>query len=141
MSAVTSSSASSGIAQQGFRRGGRGNMGAPVEKPQNGKQTLLRLAAYFAPERKYVLLLAGAVILAVAASVLAPRLQSQAIDHLVQRNFDRIPGALTGRPHCCRAFSPPGSASGSFTGCGQSSLKRSSPCPFPGWTATRAAMS
>ena len=95
MSAVTSSSASSRIAQQGFRRGGRGNMGAPVEKPKNGKQTLLRLAAYFAPERKYVLLLAGAVILAVAANVLAPRLQSQAIDHLVQRNFDRIPGALS----------------------------------------------
>ena len=86
------SAATSSVAQQGFRRGmGRGNMGAPVEKPKNGKETLARLVRYFAPERAYVLLLAAAVIIAVAASVIAPSLQSKAIDHLVTRSFDRIP--------------------------------------------------
>ena len=93
MSAVTSSSAST-VVQQGFRRGGRGSMGAPTEKPKDGKKTLSRLAAYFGSEKKYVLLLAAVVILGVAASVIAPRLQSQAIDHLVQRSFERIPKVL-----------------------------------------------
>ena len=89
------SAATSSVAQQGFRRGmGRGNMGAPVEKPKNGKETLARLVRYFAPERAYVLLLAAAVIIAVAASVIAPSLQSKAIDHLVTRSFDRIPHVL-----------------------------------------------
>ncbi|MBO7373588.1 MAG: ABC transporter ATP-binding protein [Oscillospiraceae bacterium] len=89
------SAATSSVAQQGFRRGmGRGNMGAPVEKPKNGKETLARLVRYFAPERAYVLLLAAAVIIAVAASVIAPSLQSKAIDHLVTRSFDLIPHVL-----------------------------------------------
>ena len=89
------SAAASSVAQQGFRRGmGRGNMGAPVEKPKNGKETLARLIRYFAPETTYVLLLGAAVVIAVLASVIAPSLQSKAIDHLVTRSFDRIPHVL-----------------------------------------------
>ena len=89
------SAATSSVAQQGFRRGmGRGNMGAPVEKPKNGRETLARLIRYFAPERTYVLLLGAAVVIAVLASVIAPSLQSKAIDHLVTRSFDRIPHVL-----------------------------------------------
>ena len=79
----------SNIAQQGFGRRGPG-MGAPTEKPKNGQQTLRRLAGYFRPERRYVIYLAAAVVLAVAASVVAPRLQSSVIDELVARRFDAI---------------------------------------------------
>ena len=89
------SAAASSVAQQGFRPGGgRGRMGAPVEKPKNGRETLARLIRYFAPERTYVLLLGAAVVIAVLASVIAPSLQSKAIDHLVTRSFDRIPHVL-----------------------------------------------
>ena len=79
----------SNIAQQGFGRRGPG-MGAPTEKPKNGQQTLRRLAGYFRPERRYVICLAAAVVLAVAASVAAPRLQSSVIDALVDRQFGTI---------------------------------------------------
>ena len=79
----------SNIAQQGFGRRGPG-MGAPTEKPKNGQQTLRRLAGYFRPERRYVICLAAAVVLAVAASVVAPRLQSSVIDELVARQFGAI---------------------------------------------------
>ena len=79
----------SNIAQQGFSRRGPG-MGAPTEKPKNGQQTLRRLAGYFRPERRYVIYLAAAVVLAVAASVVAPRLQSSVIDELVARQFGAI---------------------------------------------------
>ena len=79
----------SNIAQQGFSRRGPG-MGAPTEKPKNGQQTLRRLAGYFRPERRYVIYLAVAVVLAVAASVVAPRLQSSVIDELVARQFGAI---------------------------------------------------
>ena len=79
----------SNIAQQGFGRRGPG-MGAPTEKPKNGQQTLRRLAGYFRPERRYVICLAAAVVLAVAASVVAPRLQSNVIDALVARQFGAI---------------------------------------------------
>ena len=89
------SAAASSVAQQGFRPGGgRGRMGAPVEKPKNGRETLARLIRYFAPERTFVLLLGAAVVIAVLASVIAPSLQSKAIDHLVTRSFDRIPHVL-----------------------------------------------
>ena len=57
---------SSRIAEQGFRPGSRGRMGAPVEKPKNGKETMKRLAAYFRPEGGIVLALAAAVVVTVA---------------------------------------------------------------------------
>ncbi len=85
----------SSVAQQGFRPGGgRGSMGAPVEKPKEGKKTLSRLISYFAPEKKYVLFLALTVFLAVIASVTAPSLQSSAIDNLVSGHFGDIPRIL-----------------------------------------------
>ena len=91
MSAVQTTSS---VARQGFGRGGRGNMGAPREKPKEGKKTLRRLLAYFGPEKRYVIMLALVVILTVGASVLAPSMQSRAIDSLVSGNFDRIPHIL-----------------------------------------------
>jgi len=85
---------SSRIAEQGFRPGNRGRMGAPVEKPKNGKETMKRLAAYFRPEGGIVLALAAAVVVTVAAGVITPGLQSTAIDALVAGTFDRIPRVL-----------------------------------------------
>ena len=84
----------SSAVQRGFRPGGRGNMGAPVEKPKEGKKTLSRLISFFRPEKKYVILLAAAVVLAVSASVIAPSLQSSAIDSLVTGAFEEIPRIL-----------------------------------------------
>ena len=69
-------------------------MGAPVEKPKEGRKTLSRLVSYFGPEKHYVILLAAAVVLAVLASVLAPSLQSSAIDSLVTGSFGEIPRIL-----------------------------------------------
>lgn len=80
-------------AQQGFGRRGP-NLGAPTEKPKDGRQTLRRLLGYFRPELKYVIYLALSVVLAVAAGVIAPRLQSSVIDDLVAREFDAIPPIL-----------------------------------------------
>lgn len=83
----------SNIATQGFSRR-RPGMGAPVEKPKDGGKTLRRLIRYFREERRYVLYLALAVVLAVLAGVFAPRLQSGVIDDLVARDFSAIPKAL-----------------------------------------------
>ena len=90
----TTASGASISAQDRFRPGGRGNRGAPVEKPKDAKKTLPRLAAYFGPDRRYVILLALSVVISVFASVIAPSLQSKAIDGLVGRSFDAIPGIL-----------------------------------------------
>ena len=90
-----STTVKSSVAQQGFRPGGgRNSMGAPVEKPKEGKRTLSRLISYFAPEKKYVYFLALTVFLAVLASVTAPSLQSKAIDNLVGGRFGEIPRIL-----------------------------------------------
>ena len=87
---------SSSVARQGFRRGGRMNPGAPVEKPKDGKKTFGRMLAWFRPEWGYVLCLALAVLLAVGASVVGPSLQSSAIDKMVTREFEKIPRFLAG---------------------------------------------
>lgn len=83
----------SNIATQGFSRR-RPGMGAPVEKPKDGGKTLRRLIRYFREERRYVLYLALAVVLAMLAGVFAPRLQSGVIDKLVARDFSAIPPSL-----------------------------------------------
>ena len=88
-----SGSVQSNSVQQGFGRRGPG-IGAPTEKPKAGRQTLRRLLGYFRPELKYVIYLALSVVLAVAAGVIAPRLQSSVIDDLVAREFDAIPPIL-----------------------------------------------
>ena len=90
MNRTTQSSA----AQRGFAHGNRGGMGKPVEKAKDQKKTLGRLAAYFRPDLKYVLLLGLVVFAAVAANVIAPSLQSNAIDSLVKGAFADIPRIL-----------------------------------------------
>lgn len=79
--------------QQGFRRG-RGNLGAPVEKPQDGKKTLRRLLAYFRAELPFVLLMSATVLISVIASVLAPSFQSSAIDRIVSAEYNLLPRLL-----------------------------------------------
>ena len=90
----TPSSSASAAVRGSFRPGGNRNLGAPVEKPKDAKNTISRLAAYFMPDRKYVLFLALAVVLAVVANVIAPSLQSNAIDSLVGGTYDAIPRTL-----------------------------------------------
>lgn len=87
-------STKSSAAQRGFGPGNRGGMGKPVEKAKDQKKTLGRLAAYFRPDLKYVLFLGLAVVGAVAANVIAPSLQSNAIDNLVKGAFGEIPRIL-----------------------------------------------
>ena len=87
-------STQSSAAQRGFARGNRGGMGKPVEKAKDQKKTLVRLAAYFRPDLKYVIFLGLAVVGAVAANVIAPSLQSNAIDNLVKGAFGDIPRVL-----------------------------------------------
>ena len=90
----TNSSVKSSIAERGFRRKTSGQMGAPVEKPKNTRSALARLFGYFRQEMILVIILALAVSFSVIAGVLAPRFQSQAIDHLVSRSFSEVSGVL-----------------------------------------------
>ena len=87
------STGKSTTAQQGFGRRGPG-MAAPVEKPKDGGKTLHRLTGYFREDRRCVVFLALAVVISVLAGVLAPRLQSSAIDGLVAKAFASIPPLL-----------------------------------------------
>ena len=91
----TNSSVRSSIAERGFRRKTSGQMGAPVEKPKNTRSALARLFGYFRQEMILVIILALAVSFSVIAGVLAPRFQSQAIDHLVSKTFSKVSGVLT----------------------------------------------
>ena len=90
----TNSSVRSSIAERGFRRKSSGQMGAPVEKPKNTRSALARLFGYFRQEMVLVIILALAVSFSVIAGVLAPRFQSQVIDHLVSRSFSEVSGVL-----------------------------------------------
>ena len=90
----TNSSVRSSIAERGFRRKTSGQMGAPVEKPKNTRSALARLFGYFRQEMILVIILALAVSFSVIAGVLAPRFQSQAIDHLVSKSFSEVSGVL-----------------------------------------------
>jgi len=77
----------------GFGRGGRFS-GAPAEKPAHGRATLRRLLAYFRPQLPLVGLLALVVTASVVCSVVAPGIQSAAVDRLVARTFDGLPRLL-----------------------------------------------
>ncbi len=90
------STVKSGSVQQGFGRGNRARMGAPIEKPKEGRKTLRRLTGYFRSELHYLIALVLVVMLAAVASVTAPRLQSLVIDKLVASSFDAIPRILGG---------------------------------------------
>lgn len=76
------------------RRPGSRNM--TVEKPQNGKKTLKRLMGYFVSEKKMLFLLMLAVVVVVACSVYAPKLQSNAIDAIAIRQWDKLSPILIG---------------------------------------------
>ena len=92
---MSQSKPQSSLVNQGFARPGRpGSMGAPKEKPKEGGKALRQLLTYFRPEIPYVVGLALAVIVTVAVSVIAPSLQSQAIDGLVAKTFGIIPPIL-----------------------------------------------
>ena len=85
----------SSTVQKGFKRtGNRANMGKPVEKPKDSKKALSRLIVYFKPDLKYVIFLSLAVVLAVIASVIAPSLQSSAIDDVVKGSYGEIKRTL-----------------------------------------------
>lgn len=75
-----------------YRAFGRrpGNRNMTVEKPQNGKKTLKRLMGYFVSEKKMLFLLMLAVVVVVACSVYAPKLQSNAIDAIAVRQWDML---------------------------------------------------
>lgn len=75
-----------------YRAFGRrpGNRNMTVEKPQNGKKTLKRLMGYFVSEKKMLFLLMLAVVVVVACSVYAPKLQSNAIDAIAIRQWDML---------------------------------------------------
>lgn len=75
-----------------YRAFGRrpGNRNMTVEKPQNGKKTLKRLMGYFVSEKKMLFLLMHAVVVVVACSVYAPKLQSNAIDAIAIRQWDKL---------------------------------------------------
>lgn len=75
-----------------YRAFGRrpGNRNMSVEKPQNGKKTLKRLMGYFVSEKKMLFLLMLAVVVVVACSVYAPKLQSNAIDAIAIRQWDKL---------------------------------------------------
>lgn len=75
-----------------YRAFGRrpGNRNVTVEKPQNGKKTLKRLMGYFVSEKKMLFLLMLAVVVVVACSVYAPKLQSNAIDAIAGRQWDML---------------------------------------------------
>ena len=96
-SAKTISNASgnrSSMVRMSMGRRGPGMMGAPVEKPKDGKNTFKRLLKYFRQELGLVIALAAVVIAGVACSVIAPGLQSNAIDRIVGARFDTLPKLL-----------------------------------------------
>lgn len=61
-----------------------------VEKAKDRKGTLKRLVGYFANEIKVMLLLLVVVLVAVVCSVMAPRLQSDAIDSISTGQFELL---------------------------------------------------
>lgn len=65
-----------------------------VEKPKNGKKTIIRLCKYFSSEKLMLLGLISAVIIVVVCSVIAPSLQSNAIDTIASKRFEQLPFIL-----------------------------------------------
>ena len=78
----------------GGRRGPGHGMLQTVEKPKDTKATMAKLLKYFSHEKHMVLGLLVIVVLMVACSVMAPKLQSQAIDQLTFGNFHALPAIL-----------------------------------------------
>ncbi len=76
------------------RRGGGPGSRVEVQKAKDSKGTLKRLLTYFAAEKRRVVLLLAAVAAGVLCGILAPDLQSKAIDAIADRRFDQLPGIL-----------------------------------------------
>lgn len=77
------------------RGGGRGARFGPVSKPQNTKETLLRLWKYLGRQKKSLLLVFILVILASAFSIAGPYLIGKAIDDYI------VPGDFKGLVGIC----------------------------------------
>jgi ATP-binding cassette subfamily B protein len=90
----TTKNAGNGIRVPGMGgpRGG-GPMGARLnmEKPQEGKKTFRRLVEYFVEEKKLFLIMLLVVLLLVVCQVMAPKLQSDAIDRITARSTESLP--------------------------------------------------
>jgi len=65
-----------------------------VEKPKNAGQTLKRLVKYFKKEINMVVSLIVVVVVVVALSIVAPNLQSKAIDSITVGEFEALPRIL-----------------------------------------------
>lgn len=87
------STPSSSVAARGFGRRFPGERGA-VEKPADRKKTIARLVHYFRPELPMVFVLMVVTVIGVVASVVAPALQSSAIDAIDDTDFGDIPRML-----------------------------------------------
>lgn len=61
-----------------------------VEKPKEGKKTLIRLLKYFSGEMWLMLGLVAVVIIVVLCSVFAPSMQSRAVDTIKEGNFNGV---------------------------------------------------
>lgn len=65
-----------------------------VEKAKDSKKTLKRLLEYFVKEKYMLIILMIAVCFVVVCSVVAPGLQSEAIDRISEGEFDKLSGIL-----------------------------------------------
>ncbi len=65
-----------------------------VEKAKDGKKTLKRLLSYFVKEEHMLVILMTAVCFVVVCSVVAPGLQSEAIDRISEGEFQKLPKIL-----------------------------------------------
>lgn len=79
-----------------MRRGGPpgANMGQPVEKPKQTKQTVSRLIKYFKSEKKLLVFLISAVLTSTVVSLFAPALQGSAIDIILQGKWADLYGMV-----------------------------------------------
>ncbi|MDO4300583.1 MAG: ABC transporter ATP-binding protein [Clostridia bacterium] len=61
-----------------------------IEKPKEGRKTISRLLKYFSREMSLIISLIFVVIVVVLCSVLAPSLQSRAVDTIADGKYDEI---------------------------------------------------
>lgn len=65
-----------------------------VEKAKDGRKTLGKLLSYFAAEKYMLAGLLASVVVLVVCTVLAPGVQSRAIDYITERAFHKLPQVL-----------------------------------------------
>lgn len=70
------------------------NRGGEVEKPQDAKKTIGRLCRYFSKELHTMIVLLASVFVMVICSVIAPKLQSNAIDCIAQGTYAMLTSIL-----------------------------------------------